>query len=655
MPFLYYGKRYEAASIGVRLVAVRCDQCGFEYFYELARIGAGSAHAPYGIGQSAAARSSTDKSQQDLGKRLSHEAELVPCPKCHWINDDMISGYRQSHYRRWATFAVGWGCVGTVASLICAWFVSLGPQADRGSLPFFLAVGPAGFLASAAAVLLLRNWLRRQIRPNDSYPSPPKLPSGAPPPLIMDPETGQLQPATQPIPTTDVNTEWIETQVGRIELPKCCCGCLSEAEPNRGYEFPLLPPVNLQVPFCTSCTRRQKRRQWLIGLATFAIATGVACGLLAATRLEKEEFVIFAAAMCGSSRHLGSRHRTSRHHARPHQGRRWLTRNRSATVSQRRLPPAKCSSKRRKWLATLRNATESDWGNSVKIRTVRLVYFSPTGTTLAILENIAEGICADAVRHIDVTLPGIDRHDFPEMEDDELLLIGAPVYAGRIPEIALRRFQGLKSNGNPAVIVVLYGNREYEDALLELSDLALAAGFAPVAAAAFIGEHSFSTESTPLAKGRPDESDIRCARNFGASIGQYLHSVQSLGSTRSLELPGNRPFRKRANLPKTSPATDNDRCTACGACAAACPTGSILINKSSSTNVETCILCCACAKVCPADARTLEDPFFVKTTEWLSSQTAKRKEPEVFPNDIANFKGLHPAPQPTPNSEMPHR
>jgi len=266
----------------------------------------------------------------------------------------------------------------------------------------------------------------------------------------------------------------------------------------------------------------------------------------------------------------------------------------------------------------------------VKIQTVRLVYFSATKTTKAILESIAEGIRVDVIQHIDVTLPDADRHDFPEMESNELLVVGAPVYAGRIPEIAVRRFQTLKSNGNPAVIVVLYGNREYEDALLELSDLATAAGFLPIAGGAFLGEHSFSTESTPLAKGRPDTSDIRCAREFGASISQLLQSVHSLREIRSLKLPGNRPFKAHPSLPKTSPVTEDDRCTACGTCAAACPSGSISINETSSTNPETCILCCACVKVCPVSARTLKDPNIRKIIEWLSVQTVTRKEPEVF-------------------------
>jgi ferredoxin len=266
----------------------------------------------------------------------------------------------------------------------------------------------------------------------------------------------------------------------------------------------------------------------------------------------------------------------------------------------------------------------------MKIRSARLLYFSPTRTTKVILENIAAGICVDTIEHIDVTLPGLDRCAFPEMKDGELLIIGAPVYAGRLPEIVVQRFHKLKSAGNPAVLVVLYGNREYEDALLELSDLVTAAGFVPIAGGAFIGEHSFSTASTPLSEGRPDASDVRHAREFGASICQLLQNIQNIDEIRSLKLPGNRPFREHATLPKTSPVTEKDRCTACGACAAACPTGSITIDKISGTCIETCILCCACLKVCPANARALKDPIIAKIIEWLHAMTANRKEPQVF-------------------------
>jgi ferredoxin len=267
-----------------------------------------------------------------------------------------------------------------------------------------------------------------------------------------------------------------------------------------------------------------------------------------------------------------------------------------------------------------------------------LVYFSPTRTTKAILDSIADGIGVDIIEHVDITLPDAERREFPAMAENELLVIGAPVYAGRIPEVAVRRFQGLKSSGSPAVIVVLYGNREIGDALLELSDLAVAAGFVPVAGGAFIGEHSFSSTTVPLAHGRPDAADLQCAREFGQSIGEYLKSIRNRRDSLSLQLPGRRPFVEHVKLPKTSPVTENHRCTACETCVPACPTGSISVVETSRTDAETCILCCACVKVCPENARILKDPFLGKIIEWLSSQTATRKEPEVFMQSGTDFQ-----------------
>ncbi|MBW2178677.1 MAG: flavodoxin family protein, partial [Deltaproteobacteria bacterium] len=151
------------------------------------------------------------------------------------------------------------------------------------------------------------------------------------------------------------------------------------------------------------------------------------------------------------------------------------------------------------------------------LKTVKIAYFSPTKTTMKILEGIAEGLEAETVQHIDLTLPeaGTSRPD--EMQA-ELVLLGVPVYEGRVAKAAIPRLQQLKGNKTPVVVVVLYGNRDFEDALLELGDLAWELGFFPVAGGAFIGEHSFATETRPMANGRPDMKDITEAKAFGSRI-----------------------------------------------------------------------------------------------------------------------------------------
>jgi len=100
----------------------------------------------------------------------------------------------------------------------------------------------------------------------------------------------------------------------------------------------------------------------------------------------------------------------------------------------------------------------------------------------------------------------------------DLAIIGVPVYAGRVPEIAAHRLKEIKGAGTPAVVVAVYGNREFEDALVEMRDIAIAQGFEVVAAGAFIAEHSFSTDELPIAAGRPD-SEGGGARRGSAPAG----------------------------------------------------------------------------------------------------------------------------------------
>ena len=119
---------------------------------------------------------------------------------------------------------------------------------------------------------------------------------------------------------------------------------------------------------------------------------------------------------------------------------------------------------------------------TMNIEKLRLLYFSPTQTTKKVLNAIAAGFKPEAVMHTDLTLPDSIRSKKSEKEiriDDGLTIIGVPVYAGRVAPEAVGRIRQFKADGTPAVLVVLHGNREFEDALRELKDLAVEAGFRP--------------------------------------------------------------------------------------------------------------------------------------------------------------------------------
>ena len=131
---------------------------------------------------------------------------------------------------------------------------------------------------------------------------------------------------------------------------------------------------------------------------------------------------------------------------------------------------------------------------------IHTIYFSPTGTTRKVAEAIAKGLKAPAsegsepvVRSLDLT-----HRDAAEelLAGETLAVLAAPVYGGHVAPEAVRRMKGIRGSGTPAVVAVVYGNRAFEHAAEELARLAEEQGFRPIAAGAFVGEHSYSTPET---------------------------------------------------------------------------------------------------------------------------------------------------------------
>ncbi|MHA2380590.1 MAG: 4Fe-4S binding protein, partial [Candidatus Thorarchaeota archaeon] len=243
---------------------------------------------------------------------------------------------------------------------------------------------------------------------------------------------------------------------------------------------------------------------------------------------------------------------------------------------------------------------------------------------------------------------------------DELAIISVPVYAGRVPTEAAYRIRRLTSNRAwdvkrppkiPAVIVVTYGNRAYEDALRELADIVSEVGFQPIAAGVFICEHSFSVPETPTAHGRPDSKDLAKAEAFGQMIQEKYGRADTIDSLSPVNPPGTTPYTlsMRANLTwydygeLATPYTNEDQCTKCGTCVDGCPTAAIRIQHVSSnpspmigynillvsTEHNSCIWCCACVKNCPTGARVMSHRI-LQSQESLNKKYPDRKEPETY-------------------------
>lgn len=254
--------------------------------------------------------------------------------------------------------------------------------------------------------------------------------------------------------------------------------------------------------------------------------------------------------------------------------------------------------------------------------TVEMICFSPTHSSRKIANAIASGLGIARRKLTDLTL---DMATKSLTAEHEIAIITAPVYCGRVSPTAVERIRRFHATDCPAIVAVTYGNRDYEDALVELYDLAESLGFNPIAAGAFIGEHSFSRPYLPIAEERPDMFDEEKARHFGRLCLAKLESGESANN--GFVIKGNRPYRA---FPPSQPAApvSTDGCHGCGTCVGVCPTHAIAIDEDGKvvTDKKRCIQCCACVKVCPLGARVFDVPFAAMLHEKYST----RREPEWF-------------------------
>ena len=251
------------------------------------------------------------------------------------------------------------------------------------------------------------------------------------------------------------------------------------------------------------------------------------------------------------------------------------------------------------------------------------IYFSPNGTTKQIVNRIAQGIGNCDVQEIDLTYAKNRsiKHNF---NNDELVVIGLPVYADRLPKLSAELFKVLKGNSNPAVAIVSYGNRDYGDALLELKNNLTASGMRVIAGAAIVAEHCLNKN---VATNRPDKKDDLKILDYANCISNKIKNTQQVDALSEIDVKGNYPY---SPLKPNQIPTGDETCIACGLCKETCPVEAIDESDYKLTNSNACIGCGKCINVCPTNARAVRNEEYNKLIKSLEVRAKDRKEMEVF-------------------------
>lgn len=240
-------------------------------------------------------------------------------------------------------------------------------------------------------------------------------------------------------------------------------------------------------------------------------------------------------------------------------------------------------------------------------------FFSPSDTTRKYAKAMTDAFGGES-QLIDLTHGSCEIES--ELIDGDTVLLISPVYAGRIPALAADLFRQIDGHGMRAIVAVVYGNRDYDDALLELADIAVNDGFDVIAAGAFIAQHCIFPK---VANGRPDASDMAVAADF-------MERAKESDNLDISTIKGNRPYKKPGAVP-LQPQTDENECLSCGVCARECPTGAIdpvTLATDKKISVSLAVVASLSVAVMPANSRVSSMPRSVKFSAHRTQNDASR-------------------------------
>ena len=277
----------------------------------------------------------------------------------------------------------------------------------------------------------------------------------------------------------------------------------------------------------------------------------------------------------------------------------------------------------------------------MEIKHVWGVYYSAVGSTEKLVKALASTLaeCLNVPVSFKTFNTPEEREAVQTFEKTDLLVVGTPTYAGKIPNKLLPTFRSkMVGDGALAVALVSFGNRSYDNSLAELCSVLEQNGFCLVGGAACVAQHAMAKQ---LAAGRPDEKDFGGVRSFAQNLADKLQKAHGIQT--GLRVPGDAdaPYYvpldehgQPANFLKAKPKTLLEKCVKCGDCVRVCPMGSIdPLDVSHVTGI--CIKCQACIQTCTAHAKYFDDPAYLSHVAMLTANYTSPKQYEFFTPDLA--------------------
>ena len=247
---------------------------------------------------------------------------------------------------------------------------------------------------------------------------------------------------------------------------------------------------------------------------------------------------------------------------------------------------------------------------------VSKVYFSPSGTTEKIVNEVA--------KNFNMNRENYDLLSFDEEKSfsDELVIFGIPVFDGRIPKLACKRLSKMKGNNTKAIVILNYGNMDYGDALLELTELLKENNFQIVGVATTVSQNSLFNQ---IGHNRPDESDMKKINEFSQKIVEKLKNNEE----NEIFVSGYKPY-SAYRTPEFSINCDENLCVECLDCVYTCPEEAIMENTPTMTNIDDCTRCSTCINVCSEAARSFSGDAYNQEMQNAVENFYDRKEAEFY-------------------------